>query len=342
MAHADVAKEKARLDSQRQLLDIQLVEIEQIENDILSFDSRVERARKSLVKAESDFAEARNAALEARAAIKLEDSDVHQREARRAEHRLAMAERAIDSRTRRVEFLLGNVSEQQTALEQAREQVKKIEGAIAAGERKLAATARREAAQARARAAKPPVAPAITPPDRPERPEMPLVLASADTGTTQVAAGMPETAVQPAEAATEVAEPVAEVQASEVETASEAAREIAPEMLAYVQREKARIDELLGSDRAGRHTFKHLSLNSSIRGSAEFEFLGQDQYRAVMEVVPGTQSFRVNGGRFQRTIPERDAGQRYVFIFDARRLDRPRLVVYPEYVETSVGPVTAP
>ena len=59
---------------------------------------------------------------------------------------------------------------------------------------------------------------------------------------------------------------------------------------------------------------------------------GLDQYRVIVPVTAGRQTYKVNSWKFRRTIPADDNGERYVFVFDARRLSRPRLVMYPEYL----------
>ncbi|MFC6635392.1 hypothetical protein [Microbulbifer taiwanensis] len=297
---ASLTAEKNRLARMEQSLENRMVEIEDIENELLSYEYKLERAKESLGKARTHFEESRRELQQAESDHQQKGDSDTERQLSKAKHGFAMAERGVDSRNRRVEFIQSNYDELRTRLSAEQKAVTQSKNRISGQEEKVeqmvnAMLAKAEAAQRTAAAAR-----SVTPVSKPELPA-PTVAAAA-----------------PQEAAPEAAAP---------------AREVDPDLLDYVKRERARLDKLLAdkSDE-GKHTFRSLELKPSRSDAVEFEFLGHNQYRLVAPVEAGRQTYKVNTWKFRRTIPADDDGERYVFIFDGRRLSRPRLVMYPEYV----------
>ncbi|AOS97659.1 Chromosome partition protein Smc [Microbulbifer aggregans] len=306
-SQASLTAEKNRLARMEQSQENRQVEIEDIENELLSYDYKLERAKESLDKARRKYEVSRRELQQAKRDHQLNTSSDTERQLRKAEHGFAMAERGVDSRTRRVEFLQSNYDELNGQLQEIRDgvtagdrriaqQKEKIENLVAA----LLAKAEKERRDAA-------VAKAAAPVSKPEVP-----------------------APSVAEASSSIA------QESSVEAEVEPLREVDPELLDYVRRERERLEKLLADGDEGKHTFRYLELKPTRGESIPFEFLGHNQYRLVAPVEAGRQTYEINTWKFRRTIPADDAGVPYVFIFDARRLSRPRLVMYPEYALKSV------
>lgn len=301
-SQASLTAEKNRLARMEQSQENRQVEIEDIENELLSYDYKLERAQESLEKARRKYEVSRRELQQAKRDHQLNASSDTERQLRKAEHGFAMAERGVDSRTRRVEFIQSNFDELNGQLQEIREaiaagnrridqQKEKIENLVAA----LLAKAEKERREAATAKAAPPVS----------KPEVPAPsVAKAGDGAAQDA---------------------------ESEAQAEPKREVDPELLDYVRRERQRMQNLLADGDEGKHTFRYLELEPTRGDSVPFEFLGHNQYRLVAPVEAGRQTYEINTWKFRRTIPADDAGVPYVFIFDARRLSRPRLVMYPQY-----------
>ncbi len=295
---ATLAAEKNRLARMEQSQENRMVQIEDIENEILSYDYKITRAEKSLEEARQHYEESRSELERAESAHQQKGNSDTERELHKARHGFKMAERGVDSRTRRVEFIRENYGELQADLNKARDAVARGEQRISEQELKIekmvnTMLARADAAKRQASAKK-----AAAPVGKPEVP----------------------------------APSVAAVEPQKPEAAAEPEREIDPELLEYVRGEKDRLAKLLAGGEEGKHTFRTLDLEPSRGESIPFEFLGHNQYRLVAPVESGRQTYEINTWKFRRTIPSDDDGVRYVFIFDGRRLSRPRLVMYPEYV----------
>ena len=302
--------EQNKLARIEQSLENRLVELEDVENEILGYEYKLERAEKSLAEAREHYDASLKELAVAEREHKTSPSSDSERALRKAKHGFAMAERGVDSRSRRVEFI-------QSAYGELQARLKKSQAAVAGGKERLASQQKRvdgmvksmlvqaEEEKRRAKmaaAVKPKPAPAISEPKLP----------------------------QPSLASLEPVQPQVQPQAE-----SEQKREIDPDLMEYVKGERERLDKLLAEgegEEPGKHTFRHLSLRFSGGESVDFEFLGHNQYRLVAPVEAGRQIYKINNWKFRRTIPSDDDGVRYVFVFDARRLSRPRLVMYPEYV----------
>lgn len=289
--------ERNRLARMEQSLENRTVEVEDIENELLSFDYKLERAQESLKEARANYQESRRELHRAEQDHKQGATSDTGRKLNLARHAFAMAERGVDSRGRRVEFIRSNYDELKAQLATARRAVSRGEASIADQRESVERMTNRVLARADAeRRAAAPVA----------KPQLPKP-------------SVASLKVVPGEAA--------------AEAAPETQREVEAELLDYVKRERTRLDKLLADESGdGKHSFRSLSLKPNRGETLPFEFLGHNQYRLVAPVEAGRQTYRVNNWKFRRTIPADDNGERYVFIFDARRLSRPRLVMYPEYV----------
>ncbi|GAB2503618.1 hypothetical protein [Microbulbifer agarilyticus] len=329
-AASSLTVEQNRLARMEQVQENRLVELEDIENEIVSYEYKLERAQNSLSEARKNYQQSLVAVKTAEREHKGTASTDTARALKKAKHALNMAERGVDSRNRRVEFIQTNYGELEVRLADARESVaggksrleaqqslvdSLVKEMLSDAKTAKAKTAKKKVA-AKQSAPKPEIAPTVVI-SAPEVPEPTLAAAGDVTNATPASAASDE-AAPPSEAA-----------------AAAGAREVDPEMVEYVRGERARLEKLLSQlaeGETGKHTFRNLTLKPKGEDSVEFEFLGQDQYRVIMPVTAGRQTYKVNSWKFRRTIPADDNGERYVFVFDARRLSRPRLVMYPEYL----------
>ncbi|GAA5525596.1 hypothetical protein Maes01_02167 [Microbulbifer aestuariivivens] len=371
-SEASLTGEKNRLARMEQLQENRQVEIEELENELLSYDYKLEQAKEALEKARLKYEADRRELQLAKRDHLVNSTDDTERQLNKAEHGFAMAERGVDSRTRRVEFIQSNYDELNARLQEAREgiasgerriqqQREKIDNLVAAllaraeEDRRKAALAE-QVPVAASEAELPPPSVAGNPVVIPEQAEG---MVPAEGGLEEASAAAPEASTEVLEAseASEVSGPALEEQpeaaspaqpaerteglaeagsAGMPEEAQEVVREVDPELLDYVRRERQRLDRLLEDGDEGKETFRYLVLEPSRGESVPFESLGHDQYRLVAPVEAGRQTYKVNTWKFRRTIPEEDAQEPYVFILDARRLSRPRLVMYPQYALQSL------
>ena len=293
---ASLNAEKNRLARMEQSLENRMVEVEDIENELLSYDYKLQRAEESLKKARVHYEQSRRELQQAERDHQLNANSDTERQLRKAKHGFNMAERGVDSRSRRVEFIQANYEELQGQLTAAKDAIASGKARIVTQERKVEQMINAMLAQAEAAKRRNAVASQAAPVSKPE---------------------VPAPTVAAAEVVEEEAEPV---------------REVDPELLEYVKGERERLAELLEGGDEGKQTFRNLDLQPSRGDDIPFEFLGHNQYRLIAPVEAGRQTYKINTWKFRRTIPADDAGEPYVFIFDARRLSRPRLVMYPEYV----------
>nr|WP_010132860.1 hypothetical protein [Microbulbifer agarilyticus] len=322
-AASSLTVEQNRLARMEQVQENRLVELEDIENEIVSYEYKLERAQKSLSAARKNYQESLVAVKTAEREHKGAASSDTERALKKARHALNMAERGVDSRNRRVEFIESNYVELETRLADVRESVAGGKSRLEAQQSLVDSLVKEMLSEAKAAKAEKARAAANKPAPKPQKaavvisaPEVPepTLAATGDTATVAINAN---------------------AAAAGGSTEATGAREVDPEMLEYVRGERARLDKLLSElaeGETGKHTFRNLTLKPKGEGAVDFEFLGQDQYRVILPVVAGRQTYKVNSWRFRRTIPADDNGERYVFIFDARRLSRPRLVMYPEYL----------
>ncbi|WP_444935525.1 hypothetical protein ACJJIW_14345 [Microbulbifer sp. JMSA004] len=301
-AQTPLTAEKNRLARLEQSLENRSVVLEDIENELLSYEYKLEQAQKSLDELRLEYEASRQELNQANRAHESSSNSDTERRLKKAKHAFAMAERGVDSRSRRLDFIKENHQQLQQKLVEEKQAVVDAKAKISAQQDKISAMvedmlAKAEASERRAAMAK---AAAVT-----EKPKPPKIRAQ----------------VEP---------PKREEPAKEEVTIK---REIDGELLEYVKRETARLNDLLADEEGNdRKTFNNLEMRPIGGERVPFEFLGENQYRLVTTVESGRQTYKINTWKFRRTIPAEDDGARYVFIFDARRLSRPRLVMYPEYV----------
>ncbi|WP_299593399.1 hypothetical protein [uncultured Microbulbifer sp.] len=304
--------EQNKLARMEQSQENRLVALEDVENEMLAYEYKLQRAEESLSKARANYEESLMAFKVAEREHKTAASSDTERALHKAKHAYAMAERGVDSRKRRVDIVQSTFGDLEARLQDARESVSSGETRLTGQQAlvdKLVQAMLVKAEEQKQAAKSTASAPAV---------EAPAVAKPSLASLEPVEPTMPELAAPSAD--NEIAAPE---------------RDIDPELLEYVRGERDRLEKLLSEldeDEEGRQTFRNLSLRPSGEDSIEFEFLGQNQYRLVAPVSAGRQTYKINSWRFRRTIPSDDDGERYVFVFDARRLSRPRLVMYPEYV----------
>ncbi|WP_444957268.1 hypothetical protein [Microbulbifer sp. ZKSA002] len=302
-AQTPLTAEKNRLARLEQSLENRSVGLEDVENELLSYEYKLEQAQKSLDDLRLEYEASRQELNQATRAHESTPNSDTERRLKKAKHAFAMAERGVDSRSRRLEFIKENHQQLQQKLAEEKQAIADAKAKISAQQDKIskmvedmlakAEASERRAAMARAAATN-------------EKPKPPQIKAQ----------------VEP---------PKRDEPAKKVEAVAK--REIDADLLDYVKRETARLSDLLADEEGNdRKTFRDLELRPIGGERVPFEFLGENQYRLVTTVESGRQTYKINTWKFRRTIPAEDDGARYVFIFDARRLSRPRLVMYPEYV----------
>ncbi|WP_157953970.1 hypothetical protein [Microbulbifer sp. A4B17] len=301
-AQTPLTAEKNRLARLEQSLENRTVGLEDVENELLSYEYKLEQAQKSLDDLRLEYEASRQELNQATRAYESSPNSDAERRLKKAKHAFAMAERGVDSRSRRLEFIKENHQQLQQKLLEEKQAVADAKAKISAQQDKIskmvddmlakAEASERRAAMARAAATS-------------EKPKPPKIRAQV--------------------------EPPKREEPAKVEVAAK--REIDSDLLDYVRQETARLNTLLADEESNdRQTFHNLELRPVGGERVPFEFLGENQYRLVTTVESGRQTYKINTWKFRRTIPAEDDGARYVFIFDARRLSRPRLVMYPEYV----------
>lgn len=314
---SNLTVEQNKLARMEQSQENRLVELEDVENEMLAYEYKLKRAQESLSKARENHEQTLKELKAAEREHKLGANTDTERALHKAKHAYSMAERGVDSRNRRVEIIESTFGELESRL-------KASQASVAAGESRL--TAQQAQVDKLVKAM--------------------LVQAEKEKEASRKAAAAPaapkpslaalEQPTMPALQAPQEPAPSAEAPEPEVEEVSQAVeREVDPELVDYVRGERERLQKLLGElgeGDSGKQTFRNLSLRPSGEDSIDFEFLGENQYRLIAPVSAGRQTYKINSWKFRRTIPSDDDGERYVFIFDARRLSRPRLVMYPEYV----------
>jgi len=303
---ASVTQEQERLARYEQSLDNRTSEFEDVENDLFGSEAKLMEARQAVINAAADLeaARARNSA----AAIKLASSktDDNKRAVRLTSHALKMSERGVRSRTKRLERLEAielalqtSKIELQTQLDSDRQRIVKQQARVVeaqqAAEQQTALLAKAEQAKHAAKAEQQASKNAERVAQRLAEKNAALVAKQALLTQPPVAAELPE---------------------------------LDMEALAFARKEVQRLDDLLASGKGGRPIFNRLILRGDQIEGNEFEFLGRRQYRTEAVVIQGRQLFEVAGHKFRRTIPAADDGQAYVFILDAKRPSRPRLVMY--------------
>ncbi|MGH1374524.1 MAG: hypothetical protein ACRBBW_20980 [Cellvibrionaceae bacterium] len=311
-----VSQAQDTLDRYHQAFENRTSDLEQIENQVFGYQNKLEQAQTDLSTAQKDLADAQQAQANAKINLIGEASQDNERALKLADHALKMAERGVRTRTKREERT-------QTKLAELMEEKTRISSQLAADETRIAQQEEQLSKAKRQADAK--AADLLAAAERAKRDAQARMEAQklqADAVAERLAAIDAEREAQAAQAAKIEAEkpaPVAE---------KKELSELDKEALAYAQKEVARLENLLADGNPGRPTFKRLALGGNKIDSQPFSFLGQNQYRVETKVTNGRQIFQIGKHKFRRTIPAADDGEEYVFIFDAKRPSRPRLVMY--------------
>ncbi|BFM16415.1 hypothetical protein R50073_25980 [Maricurvus nonylphenolicus] len=304
-----LSDEQDKLSRYEQAYENHLVALEDIENEIFGYTNKVEVARADLVTAEKELAEAAAALAEARAtALKTPGQDAD-RTLKKATHSHKMASRGVRSRTKRLERVEGNLAELQAQLQEQQEQLDDDKNRIQEQQERIITVRadlerkakQRELADAKAKA------------DAAKQAQKPAPVVAKPKPVVE-----PEPVPQPKPKVVEAPKPAPKTELSELDK----------EALAFAQKEVARLEKLLADGSTGRPIFKRLVLKGNRTKPVNFEFLGQNQYRAEVVVAQGKQIFEIGKHKYRRTIPASDNGETYVFIFDAKRPSRPRMVMF--------------
>lgn len=312
-----VSQAQDTLDRYHQAFENRSSELEDIENQLFGYQNKLDEAQSDLVAAEKDLAAAQQAQAAAKIQLIGEASQDNERALKLADHALKMAERGVRTRTKREERTQAKLAEMMEEKTQLASQLAADESRIARQERQLN-SAKRNADEKAAN-----------------------LLAAAEQAKVDAQARMQADKLQADAVSERLAAIDAEREAAKAleqqipaqETVKppaqkQALSELDKEALAYAQKEVSRLENLLADGNPGRPTFKRLALGGNKMDSHPFAFLGQNQYRVETEVTNGRQIFQVGKHKFRRTIPAADNGEQYVFIFDAKRPSRPRLVMY--------------
>ncbi len=313
-----VSQAQDTLDRYHQAFENRTSDFEEIENQVFGYQNKLQDAQADLEVAQKDLAEAQQVQAAAKIQLIGEASQDNERAVKLADHALKMAERGVRTRTKREERAQAKLAELMEEKTRLSSQLAADEARIDRQQQKLASAKR----DADAKAAN--------------------LLAAAEKAKSEAQARMQADKLQADAVAERLAAIDAEREAQQqaakavkleqqaVEPAVQKAElsELDKEALAYAQKEVARLENLLADGNMGRPTFKRLTLGGNKIDSQAFAFLGQNQYRVETKVTNGRQIFQIGKHKFRRTIPTADNGEEYVFIFDAKRPSRPRLVMY--------------
>lgn len=327
-AYATVEQEKDMLARLQQLLEIHSVAIEDIENDIYVFDAKLPEAKKDAEDAQAQLQNAKSDLTEARKQLTANRNDDTLRALKLVTHSHKIAQRGARSRSKRLERielklaeLKKELSKETIAIDSVKQrlaaQQQRIEQAIAFQERRASEEALRKARKVTSAVNhKQQVQHQRSQEKRIQNPADQKLAERSRVQKKVIDAPKPRAqvnAIKSAAPAPAVAKTLSKEDA---------------EALEYAQKEVTRLEKLLADGNKGKPTFRRLVLKGDKIASVSFEFLGKNQYIAETEVKAGSQLFKVGNHRFRRTIPSSDSGEIYVFIFDAKRLQRPRFVSY--------------
>lgn len=311
-----VSQEEDKLDRFYQAFENRSSELEEIENELFGYDYKLDRAQKDLKTAQSELEVAEKEHAKAKSDLAANATEDNQRAFKLAEHALNMSERGVRTRTKRLERVEGYMQELQDSISSLQAQVAASQKRIDAQEEQVREA--KNAAQAR-----------LVQADKAREDASQLVVE--EKRQAEIAERV-QPVVQPPAAVEQkqiVEEQISEASAEEMSESEQVElSELDKEALEYAQKEVTRLEKLLSSSNEGRPTFRYLTLVGSKVESQSFEFLGRDQYRVDAVVSKGRQIFEVGSHKFRRTIPASDDGKEYVFIYDAKRLSRPRLVMF--------------
>lgn len=317
MSADSVGLAQDKLDRFYQAFENRSSELEDIENQLFGYQNKLKSVQSDLSIAQQELELARKKQAGAKIQLVGEASQDNERALKLTTHALKMAERGVRTHTKREERVQTNLAallEEKTRLAS---QISADEARIVEQEKALEATKSREAKQAKR------LLVAADRAKREARARMEAEKLQASAAAERLAAIEAERKAQAAEKLVIEQQAVVQAKQEQVDLS-----DLDREALAYAQKEVARLESILDVGNPGRPTFKRLTLGGNKVEAKSFEFLGQNQYRVEAKVVNGRQIFQIGKHKFRRTIPAADDGQDYVFIFDAKRPSRPRLVMY--------------
>ncbi|MAZ86342.1 MAG: hypothetical protein CL693_01755 [Cellvibrionaceae bacterium] len=316
-AFADaVSQAQDKLDRYYQAYENRSSQLEDVENQLFGYQNKLTRAQTDLDTATKELANAQKEQASAKIALVGDASQENTRALKLADHALSMAERGVRTRTKRYERTQNNHAELLAEKNRLESQIAADQSRIEQQESTLASTKQRAEKEAKS---------LLAAAQRAKKDAAKRIQAEQDQKERLAAIEAEQARL--AEEARAIAQQKIETEVVSTEEKMELS-ELDKEALRYAQKEVARLENLLSDGKPGRPTFKRLTLGGNKIESKAFEFLGQNQYRVETEVVTGRQIFQIGKHKFRRTIPAADNGQAYVFIFDAKRPSRPRLVMY--------------
>ncbi|TQV73429.1 hypothetical protein FKG94_17140 [Exilibacterium tricleocarpae] len=309
---ATLSDEEETLARLEQTLENRQTTQQDIENDLLGDRTKATEAQADLEQAKQELVTAEAELTAARQAFSADAGQENSRALKKAEHSHKMAERGVRTRTKRLERVDRNLKESEAKLAATKKAIASLRSQIASQRQRLSEVA----ASLKAQADQDATAAAVTRVDSRPTPQPPKA---------------PAKPVAPEPKPVEPPQPAA-VAAKALQAPPAAAPKqviaLDQEALAYARGEMSRLESFLADGQPGRPSYRRLVLRGSKVQAVAFEFLGRDQYRAEVPVAAGKQQFEIGSHKFRRTIPASDDGEMYVFIYDAKRLSRPRLAIF--------------
>lgn len=316
-AQADaVSQVQDKLDRYYQSYENRTSQLEDIENQLFGYQNKLARAQTDLETATQELEAAQKKQASAKIALVGDSSQENARALKLADHALSMAERGVRTRTKRYERAQNNHAELLAEQNRLESQIVADKSRIKQQEARLVETTQRAEQEAKA---------LLVAAEKAKQSAEKRIQAEQDQ-KQRLAVIKAEQARLAEQVKTEAPQKIQVEHVTKEEKAE--LSELDKEALRYAQKEVARLENLLSDGKSGRPTFKRLVLGGNKIESKAFEFLGQNQYRVETTVTNGRQIFQIGKHKFRRTIPAADSGEAYVFIFDAKRPSRPRLVMY--------------
>ena len=100
------------------------------------------------------------------------------------------------------------------------------------------------------------------------------------------------------------------------------------EALAYARKEFKKFDGITDEERSKRPPLRKVMVKLSGGKAKAMEYVGRKLYRADVKVSKGKQVFHFGKRKFTRTIPAVDDGATYVLVYDVKKLTRPRFALF--------------
>lgn len=295
-----------------------LANISQHETNIADNKEEIESYTEKKASLQQKLTKALEALAAAKAAAELAEvqhggnpNPENERTLKRASDLKTLAERKVDSRRKRVEWISNKVIELEEDSERSNTAISRNQSRLSKIKREQTAKAetKKNAAQAAVQAQKKSPALVVAP----------------------VQADLPEPAPIPAEKTAPVAKPavakaVAPVVAIESEDNNSA--ELDEEERAYVAKRMASIQEFLASGPSLKADISRLRGNIKQGEDLSFEHLGGEIYKAESPLQAGSHIIRIKGSSFKVFVSESYDGEMHSFYFDARSKYKRKLIAF--------------